>query len=127
MRLVDNHQIIISMRNGGSTGPAKPLEAQEICSCLRRGKSVSPHRGERRGRNDENVRILTRYRCRDECLAHADIVREQRPAKLFDRCLESRDCGLLMWFQCDPAESRARFRRSEHQMSDSCADAGRRL
>jgi hypothetical protein len=127
MRFVDNHQIVAGIRSGSSVASAKPFKGQEIGFRLRGGKSVSPHRGECRGRNDEDARVPAGKRCRDERLAHADIVREKRPAKLFERSLESRYRGLLVWLQCDPAQSRACLTRTEHKISNSGADDGGRL
>jgi hypothetical protein len=67
------------------------------------------------------VCVATRNRGGDECLAHADIVREECSAKLFERRFHAGDCRLLMGLQCDLAEAGARFSFGENHLGDASA------
>ena len=78
-------------------------------------------RGERGGRNDQNVREPAGDLGRDERLTHADIVAEEDTAKLFERRLHSAYCGLLVGLQCDLTQARASFVCAEHELSNSSA------
>jgi hypothetical protein len=91
MRFIHNEEIVATMRARGSVAPAESFKSQEIRACLRCGKSVPPHRRERRGRNDQHMRVTPRNRRRDERLAETNIVGQERAAKLFERSLESGD------------------------------------
>ncbi len=121
MRLVDNYQIVSRARHESRVCAAKPLKGEEICLRLCGRKRVSPHRGERGWRNDQALRKPARDRCRNERLAHPDIVAEERTAKLFERCLRPGDGGLLMALQCDQTEARARLVFPEQDVSNSGA------